>query len=75
MELGTKAFGRVVILRQDGNQLLFEAGGAEKRFVLPDCVLKGFLIPDDPAVVETIRRRQELQLQMEKLNKTALSKA
>lgn len=69
MEMGTKAFGRVRILRQEGDRLRFEAGGVEKTFVLPNCVLQGFLIPDDPAIAETFRRRQALQEELKQLER------
>lgn len=60
-EMRTKAFGRVTILSQTDDRLHFQVNGAEKVFSLPDCILRGFLIPDDPAVKDTLIRRKELQ--------------
>lgn len=72
MEMDTKAFGRVKILSQEGERLKFEARGVEKVFALPGCIAQGFLIPDDPCIVETFRRRQELQERLKLLAKDAL---
>ena len=59
--------------QQDGQYLFFESGGKVRQFVLPDCVSKGFLIPDNQAVkdrycteasllqqIETLEREQKL---------------
>ena len=59
--LATRAFGRVTIQRQEGNYLYFTARGAERKFALPGCIVQGFLIPDDPAVVEAYRQREALE--------------
>ena len=75
MEVGTKAFGRVRILSQEGNKLKFEAKGAVKAFALPGCILQGFLIPDDEGIAETYRRRQELQERLEQLERNGLPQA
>ena len=75
MEMGTKAFGRVRILSQEDDRLKFEARGAVKMFSLPGCIVQGFLIPDDPDVIETFRRRQELQEKLKLLEKDGLPKA
>ena len=60
MTVGTKAFGRVTIQKQEGSYLFFEARGAVRKFALPGCVLQGFVIPDDPTLAETIRERERL---------------
>lgn len=60
MEVGTKAFGRGRIVRREGNYLTVSVGDREKKFVLPGCFIQGFLIPDDPDIVENCRRRQHL---------------
>jgi len=58
MEMRTKAFRRVKILRQEENQLKFEVNGIKKTFALPACIAQGFLIPDEPAVITAFQRRQ-----------------
>ena len=68
-EMGTKGFGRVTILRQEGNYLIFNAKGMEKKFALPGCVIQGFLIPDDPEIVEVFKRRETLLKKLEQLRK------
>ncbi len=74
MEWGTKAFGRVKILSQEGDHLKFETGGAVKMFSLPGCIVQGFLIPDDLGIIETYKRRQELQEKLRSLEKNGLPK-
>lgn len=71
MVFSTRAFGKVTIKRQEGNYLVFDARGAEKRFALPGCIVQGFLIPDDQSVVENYKRRQELLEQLKALEKRA----
>lgn len=72
MEMGTKAFGRVRILSQEGDRLRFEFNGVPKAFVLPGCIVQGFLIPDDPRIVQSFRKRQELQEKLQSLEKNGL---
>ena len=72
-EFATKAFGKVTIKRQEGDFLIFDARGAEKRFALPGCITQGFLIPEDPEVIAHYEKQQELaallaQLQKEESN-------
>ena len=74
MEMRTKAFGRVKILRQEENRLKFEVNGVEKTFALPACIAQGFLIPDDPAVIAAFQRRQELEEKLKSLQKNGLPK-
>lgn len=69
MEMGTKAFGRVKVLRQEGHYLIAQAQGTEKRFALPGCILQGYLIPDDPAVAENLKTAEELQKKADSLQK------
>ncbi len=73
-EMRTKAFGKVTILRQEGDFLWFTARGQEKRFLLPDCVLQGFLIPDDPEIPEICRQMQALRKQLRELEENGLPK-
>lgn len=61
MEMNTKAFGRVVIKRHEGEYLVFDTPSGEKTFVLPNCILQGFLIPDQPDILQTLKRRDVLQ--------------
>ena len=74
-DMATKAFGRVRILSQEGDRLTFEARGAVRMFSLPDCIVQGFLIPDDRSVVEDFRRRQALQEKLKALEKNGLPQA
>lgn len=67
--MATKAFGQVTILRQEGNYLMFEAGGRERTMALPGCVVQGFLIPDDVEIIETCKRKQALEIHLAKLCK------
>lgn len=73
MEMRTKAFGRVKILRQEENRIKFEVDGIEKTFALPACIAQGFLIPDEPAVIAAFQRRQELEEKLKSLQKNGLS--
>ncbi len=69
LEMGTKAFGRVVIKRHEGEYLTFDTPAGEKTFALPNCILQGFLIPDDPDVQKVLKRRQELKKELMDLQK------
>ena len=69
MPFRTKAFGTVTILRHEGSYLFFEASGKEKKFVLPGCIAQGFLVPEDPAVIEAFRRNDELHNRITELQK------
>ena len=73
-EMRTKAFGRITILSQTDDRLHFQVNGAEKVFSLPDCILRGFLIPDDPSVKETFLHRKELQERQKELKANGISK-
>ncbi len=74
MEMGTKAFGRVTILAQEGDRVKFEARGAVRMFSLPGCILQGFLIPDDQSVIDAFRRGQALREKLKSLEKEGLPK-
>ena len=67
--MNSRAFGRVTVQRQEGHYLCFQAGGKERKFALPGCVLQGFLIPDDPAVAENFRAAEELDRRIDALRK------
>jgi ribA/ribD-fused uncharacterized protein len=69
-EMMTKAFGRVKIRSQEGSRLFFEVNGAVKKFAFPDCILQGFLIPDDPQVMDTFKRRKALEEALSSLENT-----
>lgn len=60
MEMQTKAFGRIRIKSHEGDYLTFDTAQGEKTFVLPNCILQGFLVPDDPSVSETLRKQDAL---------------
>ena len=44
--------------------------GAVKKFAFPDCILQGFLIPDDPQVMDTFKRRKALEEALSSLENT-----
>ena len=69
MEMMSKAFGRVKILSQEGNRLTAEAGGQARRFAYPDAILQGFLIPDDPQVIDVLRYAQTLENELRSVEK------
>lgn len=69
MAFSTRAFGKVTIKRQEGDYLVFDARGAEKRFALPGCIVQGFLIPEDVQVIESFKLRQELLTKLKGLEK------
>lgn len=73
-EMQTKAFGVVRIKAQNGNYLKFDAGGRERTFKLPDCIVQGFLIANDDSILETFRKRQSLQDYLKKLEKGEVPK-
>ena len=64
----TKLFGDVEIIRQEGNYLSFIAEGKERQYVLPNCITNGFLIPDDPAVMERYQQEAVFQDRLQKLS-------
>ena len=72
MEMNTRAFGRVRILRHEGDRLTFEARGAVREFALPGCIVKGFLIPDDARVIQTYARAATLREKLKSLEKDGL---
>jgi len=71
MAFSTRAFGKVTIKRREGDYLVFDARGAEKRFALPGCIVQGFLIPEDAQVIESFKLRQELLAKLKDLEKKA----
>ena len=74
MEMNTRSFGRVKILQQEGNRLRFEVNGAIKTFSLPGCIVNGFLIPEDAAIVDVFQHRQALEARLKSLEKDGLPK-
>lgn len=54
-QVDTRAFGKVTILRHEGNYLTFEVDGKEKSFALPGCIFNGYLTPED----EELRKHYE----------------
>ena len=76
VECDTKAFGAVTISRHEGNLVAFEARGTEKKFSLPGCIERGFLILRDEAVSRCILTRyayleklSALEKELEELNR------
>lgn len=64
----TKAFGEVTIDRQEGNYITFAAYGRERQFVLPDCVTKGFIIPEGNEIIDICKEVSGKNSEIEKLN-------
>ena len=64
----TKLFGDVVIDSQEENYLSFTTDGKQVQYALPGCIVYGFLIEEDPAVVERCRKEVELLHSLKKLN-------
>ncbi len=60
-EMGTKAFGRIVIKQHEGEYVTFDTPAGEKTFALPNCILQGFLIPDDPEIALVLEKRDQLE--------------
>ncbi len=67
-KIKTRAYGEVTITKQESAYLTFSAEGKEREFVLPDCVSQGFLIPDDPQILERCKRETDLQDSIRRLN-------
>lgn len=67
-QIKTKAFGEVTIERQEENYVIFTAGGKERQFVLPDCVTQGFIIPEDPKIIELCNKISGMRAEAEKLS-------
>ncbi len=71
MTFATKAFGKVVIKRHQGEYLYFDVQGKEKTFSLPGCITQGFLLPEDAEVTENFTRVLKLQEKLKELMKEA----
>lgn len=68
MTMSTRAFGKTTIIRQVDQYLYFESGGKERQFVLPGCIVNGFLIPDDSAIVERYQREDAMRKKLAELD-------
>ena len=75
MEFETRAFGRVRIAHRHNDILYFEVNGTEKKFMLPDCIIKGFLVPCDVAVRNGYLRRLEIEKELSVLAKQNINEA
>ena len=53
--------------KQENNIVYFTAGENERKFLLPDCIALGFLIPDDPQIIADMKRKKELNDKLKKL--------
>ncbi len=67
MTMNSKAFGPVVISRQEEQYLFFEVDGEEKSFALPGCISNGFLIPESADVKERYDTEAALSKQISML--------
>ena len=70
-QFGTKAFGTVTIKRQEGDILVFDARGMEKKFALPGCIIQGFLIPQDQSVIDYYKKQDALKARLAQLQEAA----
>lgn len=43
------------------------ADAGERKFLLPDCIAMGFLIPDDAQIIADMKRKKELNDKLKKL--------
>jgi len=68
-EFATKAFGRVTIIDQEGRRLYFEARGTRKEFLLPGCIVRGFLIPDDETLMREAAQMDERDARIKEMIK------
>ncbi len=64
----TKLYGAMKVEKHEGSYLAFTAEGKLREFVLPGCVVNGFVVPEDPAVVEKCRKEAELLEKLQKLS-------
>lgn len=64
----TKMYGEVTIDSQEQNYLSFTANGSQRQFALPGCVVNGFLIIEDPVIIERYQKEAELLNKLQKLN-------
>ena len=69
MEVKTKVFGKGKIISREGDYLTVLARGQERKFVLPGCFVQGFLIPEDAAIVENLKKEQELKKKLAETDK------
>ena len=65
----TKAFGEMVVEKQVGDYITFTAQGKERHFALPDCVVNGFVIPEDQSAIDLCNKMAELRGEIEKQNR------
>ena len=64
----TKLYGNIVIEKQTDHYLTFTAGGKEREFALPGCITNGFLIPEDPEIMERCKKEAEMLEKLKQLN-------
>lgn len=64
----TKLYGTVNVEKHEGSYLTFTAGGKQREFALPGCVIQGFVVPEDTGAVERYRQEAELLDKMQKLS-------
>lgn len=60
MKMTARVFGRVTVTRHEGNYLYVYVMGRERCFVLPGCILQGYLVPADASIAKNLRLRQML---------------
>ncbi len=64
----TKLYGEVTVEKQEGNYLTFIAEGKQRQYALPGCISNGFIIVDDPDIVERCQQEAALLDKLQKLN-------
>lgn len=74
MSMKTKAFGQATITRQEGQYIWCQSAVREHHFALPDCITNGFLIPDNPDLIERCKKDTDLNKQIGKLERQQRAK-
>ena len=74
LSMNTRAFGTATITLQEGQYIWCQSQTQEHRFALPDCITNGFLIPDDPSMIDRCKRETALNKQIGELERQQRAK-
>ena len=64
----TKLYGEILIEKQESAYLVFTAEGKKREYRLPECITKGFLIPEDPEMEDRFWKEAEQQKEAEAIS-------
>lgn len=64
----TKMYGDVIVDHHEGNYLSFTAEGKQRQYALPGCITNGFVLIEDPSIVERYQQEAECLEKLQKLN-------